>query len=162
VSPDVVFRYAITIERAHNTHLARSVHVHQDGASNLSDVASNSLANALPYRAHCILHEFFAPYQLDLDAVLASHGYAPMRWDTSLHRADAPCPTSYRHWPPSQQRVDSVRSARAAGAQAADEADDGGERPDDGEGGDGELRAELLRARTTRTATAKARRPGRA
>ena len=101
--------YPITIGEAHNTHRARSVHVHQNGAQNLSEVADDRVADALTYaravprpwsrapprsafgcvapspvweitslplairgryRTHCILHEFFVPYQLELDELL--------------------------------------------------------------------------------------------
>lgn len=41
--------YPITIGEAHNTHRARSVHVHQNGAQNLSEVADDRVADALTY-----------------------------------------------------------------------------------------------------------------
>ena len=63
------------MKEAHNTHDALSVHVHQSGAQNLSEVSADSLADALSYRTHCILHEFYAPYQFELDELL--RGGAP-------------------------------------------------------------------------------------
>ena len=57
--------YEFTIHEAHNTHLARSVHVAQQGASNLSEVATDTVEAALSYSTHCILHEFFQPFQKD-------------------------------------------------------------------------------------------------
>jgi len=143
--------FAITIEHAHNTHLARSVHVSIDGASNLSTVAANSLADAISFRTHCILHEFYVPYQRELDELLKQHGYAPMRWDTA-HKAGQPCPSGFRHWP---ERAVSVRRVSEGGGEddGEEELEDGGdeeERAGGGGGGDadGDLRAELLAART--------------
>lgn len=95
--------FDITIEQAHNTHLARSVHVEQDGASDLAEVSAHSLSNEIGFRTQCILHEFFTPFQLELDALLAEHSYPPMRWDTG-GKDGRHCPAAYRHWPSSVPR----------------------------------------------------------
>ena len=88
--------FAIRIERAHNTHLARSVHVEKDGASDISDVTS--VGADLTYRTHCILHEFFAPFQADLDRLLLEHDHPAIHWETSL-QGKRKCPSGNRHWP---------------------------------------------------------------
>ena len=84
-------------EKAHNTHMARSVHVGQDGASNVSQLRDDSVEAKLPFGTHCVLHEFFAPYAGELDSLFAEYGYPPMRWDTST-RDGLACPTSYTYW----------------------------------------------------------------
>lgn len=86
------------VAEAHNTHLSRSVHVQKRGASNLSTVAKHSVSAGLSFRAYCILHEFFVPFQYDLDALLAQYSLPPMRWDTSK-KGGKPCPTAFQHWP---------------------------------------------------------------
>ena len=133
--------YAISIQQAHNTHLARSVHVHLDGASNISDVADASVADALNFRTHCILHEFFAPYQLDLDELLKKYGYALMRWDTAS-KGGRICPRGYQYWPAStlrSRRDSSARGSRGAGRVGNEPAADGedGSEVDDSDEDDG-------------------------
>ena len=93
-------KFDITIEQAHNTHLARSVHVEQDGASDLAEVSAHSVSDEISFRTQCILHEFFTPFQLELDALLAEYGYPSMRWETGV-KGDRRCPAAYRHWPAS-------------------------------------------------------------
>ena len=51
------------------------------------------------FRAHCTLHEFFVPFQHELDALLKQYGLPPMRWDTA-RKGDRTCPNDFRHWPP--------------------------------------------------------------
>jgi hypothetical protein len=94
--------FDITIEQAHNTHLARSVHVEQEGASDLAEVSAHSLSGEIGFRTQCILHEFFTPFQLELDALLAEYSYPPMRWGTGS-KDGRHCPAAYRHWPASVQ-----------------------------------------------------------
>ena len=71
----------------------------------------------------------FAPYQVELDALLKQHGYAPMRWDTASKGGKA-CPTAYRHWPKSVERWGRGSSSReeeeVEESAAADGGDDGG------------------------------------
>ena len=124
--------YAISIQQAHNTHLARSVHVHLDGASNISDVADASVADALNFRTHCILHEFFVPYQLDLDELLKLHGYAPMRWDT-VSKGGRMCPRGYQYWPAHTRR--SPHDWSAVGSRGVGHGAGGNEPATDGEDG---------------------------
>ena len=50
--------FSYDVERAHNTHLARSVHVELQGSSNASEVDGGSVVASLSYPTHCILHEF--------------------------------------------------------------------------------------------------------
>ena len=45
----------LQIQQAHNTHLSRSVHVHLDGASNLSDIGNNQVGSKQAAAAH-LLH----------------------------------------------------------------------------------------------------------
>ena len=52
--------------------LSRSVHVNLAGASNLSDIGNNQVGDTLSHKTHCILHEFYSPYQVELDALLSS------------------------------------------------------------------------------------------
>jgi hypothetical protein len=101
-------RFDISIEQAHNTHLARSVHVSQHGASNLSEIAANSVSDELSLRTHCILHEFYRPFQADLDVLLTANGYGPMRWDTA-RKGTRICPESSRHSWPSRFLLNSAR-----------------------------------------------------
>ena len=119
----------LQIQEAHNTHLSRSVHVNLAGASNLSDIGNNQVGDTLSYKTHCILHEFYSPYQVELDALLKQHGYAPMRWDTASKGGKA-CPTAYRHWPKSVERWGRGSSSReeeeVEESAAADGGDDGG------------------------------------
>ena len=111
------------LQRAHNTHLARSVHVEQEGASDLSEVSAHSVAEDITFRTHCILHEFYRPFQMELDALLAEYSYPPMRWDTRS-KAGRLCPEEYRHWP-----------ASVPGGAGGDDGMAGGE--GGGNGGDG-------------------------
>ena len=91
--------HTFATEKAHNTHLAggRSVHVGQEGASNVSQLRDEGVEARLPFGTHCVLHEFFAPYADELDGLFAEYGYPPMRWDTGT-RDGLACPTSYTHW----------------------------------------------------------------
>ena len=91
------------ITQAHNTHLSRSVHVQLHGASNLSVVAADAVESSLSFNTHCILHEFFRPFQADLEAMLRRNGYPPMQWDTA-RKGSQTCPSSFRHWPLMQVR----------------------------------------------------------
>ena len=130
--------FDIAIERAHNTHMARSVHVEKEGASDLSEVTSHSVGAELSYTTHCILHEFYAPFQHDLDALLTEYSYPPLKWDTSK-KGDRACPTSYRHWPARiQRRVQRARAKSLGGGQAVLDGDAGGETPGDGAGPEGD------------------------
>jgi len=70
--------------RAHNTHLARSVHVNLSASSSGAEVARDPIGRSLSFASHCVLHEFFTPYQQELDELLAQFGYAPMRWRTEV------------------------------------------------------------------------------
>ena len=120
----------LQIQQAHNTHLSRSVHVHLDGASNLSDISTSQVGDTLSYKTHCILHEFYAPYQAELDSLLKQYGYAPMRWDTGS-KGGKPCPNSYRHWPKSVERWGSSGGGSSRGYELdrllkEEEVDDGG------------------------------------
>ena len=101
--------YSFRISQAHNTHMSRSVHVQLHGASNLSDVAADSVDAGISFATHCILHEFYRPYQAELDALLATHGHPPMQWDTT-RKGTQTCPSAYRHWP--QPRTDWRRHAQ--------------------------------------------------
>jgi len=95
--------FAFELEQAHNTHLSRSVHVQQDGASNLSVVAEQSIESAISYATHCVLHEFYVPFQHDLDALMLKYGLPRIWWDTARKGARA-CPGTFRHWPMALQR----------------------------------------------------------
>ena len=90
--------FEFKLQQAHNTHLSRSVHVQQHGASNVSEVAEQSVEAAIAFGTHCILHEFYAPFQQDLDALTSAYGLPRLGWDTSRKGARA-CPSTYRHWP---------------------------------------------------------------
>jgi len=90
--------FAFVLQQAHNTHLSRSVHVQQQGASNLSEISEQSIESSISFTTHCILHEFYTPFQRDLDALLSAFDLPPMRWDTA-HKGARSCPGVYRHWP---------------------------------------------------------------
>lgn len=90
------FQYQIS--QAHNTHLSRSVHVQKQGASDLGDVAFDSVEAGMSFGTHCILHEFYRPYLDELDALMRAHGLPLMQWDTA-HKGDRVCPSTYKHWP---------------------------------------------------------------
>eukprot|EP00966_Prymnesium_polylepis_P102190 2366686-Prymnesium_polylepis.1 len=66
------------VQEAHNTHIARSVHVDLAGATNASDLEAASIEGSLAFATHCVLHEFYLPYAADLDDLLQQYGYAPM------------------------------------------------------------------------------------
>ena len=85
------------VEKAHNTHLARSVHVGKEGASNVSALQQHSVEDELPFALYCILHEFFAPYNAEFEQLLAEYGFPPMRWAMGK-RDKLSCPTRYSHW----------------------------------------------------------------
>lgn len=89
--------HVFRVEEAHNTHLARSVHVAQHASSNASAVAADSIEEGMSFATHCVLHEFFRPYQQDLTALLREYGYPPMEWDTG-RKGGYSCPSAYRHW----------------------------------------------------------------
>jgi len=90
--------FTFKLQQAHNTHLARSVHVRQEGASNASDVAEHSIEAAISFGTHCILHEFFVPFQNDLDTLLGTRGLPRIWWDTARKGARS-CPSTFQHWP---------------------------------------------------------------
>ena len=151
---------ALEVRQAHNTHLARSVHVAQSGASDLATASSSSVESGLTVGVHCTLHEFYRPYQAELDALLRELHLPPMSWDTS-RKGDHVCPSAYRHWPAHRWPTTQSEDADAADAAAADAADGiagGGGGGDGGEDDDG-LRAELLAARAEQLA-ARARAEG--
>jgi len=85
-------------QKAHNTHLARSVHVEKEGSTNASQLAEDAVEDALPFATHCILHEFFAPYNSELDALFAEYGYSPMRWETRQHADGSACAPRFQYW----------------------------------------------------------------
>jgi len=89
--------HTFKVEKAHNTHLARSVHVGKEGASNVSALQQHSVEDELPFASYCILHEFFAPYNAEFEQLLAEYGFPPMRWATGK-RDKLSCPTRYSHW----------------------------------------------------------------
>ena len=90
------FRYQIS--QAHNTHLSRSVHLQKQGASDLREVAFDSVDAGMSFGMHCILHEFYRPYQDELDALMRAYGLPLMHWDTA-HKGGHVCPSTYKHWP---------------------------------------------------------------
>ena len=89
--------HTFKLEQAHNTHLARSVHVDQEGASNASALRHHSIEDGLPFASYCILNEFFAPYNAEFEQLLTDYGYPTMRWPTGT-RDGLACPTQYKHW----------------------------------------------------------------
>lgn len=89
--------YSFRLEQAHNTHLSRSVHVGQEGASNASTLRQNSVEDELPFPTYCILNEFFRPYNNEFEQMLADYGYPPMRWETGM-RDGLVCPQRYNYW----------------------------------------------------------------
>ena len=96
--------FTFELDKAHNTHLSRSVHVQQDGASNRSSIAEQSVEAGISYSTHCILHEFFAPFQDDLDTLLSGHSLPRMAWETARKGARS-CPSAHKHWPSLLARV---------------------------------------------------------
>jgi len=85
------------LEAAHNTHMARSVHVNREGSTNASQMSADSIEGSLAFGTHCVLHEFYLPYAAELDALLQQYGYAPMRWETG-HKGPLSCPSTFQHW----------------------------------------------------------------
>ena len=96
--------FTFELEKAHNTHLSRSVHVQLDGASNRSSIAEQSVEAGISFSMHCILHEFFAPFQDDPDTLLIGHSLPRIAWETARKGARS-CPNAHKHWPPSLARV---------------------------------------------------------
>jgi hypothetical protein len=89
--------FTFRVHEAHNTHIARSVHVGQAGSTNVGTIANHTIESGLSFGTHCILHEFYRPYAVDLDGLLAEYGYPLMRWDTAS-KGGLICPSRYRYW----------------------------------------------------------------
>ncbi|KAL1507551.1 hypothetical protein AB1Y20_007171 [Prymnesium parvum] len=89
--------FAYRVEEAHNTHIARSVHVDLQGSTNASQIAAESVEGALSFATQCVLHEFFLPYAADLDVLFKEFDFPPMRWETG-RKGEMHCPSTYRYW----------------------------------------------------------------
>lgn len=64
--------------------------------------------HASPTGTHCILHEFYTPFQHDLNALLTAYGLPLMEWSTERKGARA-CPSVYRHWPLARMSSQTMR-----------------------------------------------------
>ena len=134
--------FEYVLDKAHNAHLARSVHVAQEGAAELgrlkekasrtethtlcqphislfdatfplfpvcvsrffSSNRQQDVAGQITTEEHCVLHRFFKPFQLELDALLEEYSYPPMRWLTA-HKLHTVCADATGEWarPPARR-----------------------------------------------------------